>query len=174
MKLNLTKFFTLTYVVVLIAFFTTKAQSQGTDDAIMQGFYWNTNPGDFSSDMGLWWDTIASVAPDMAMGGIQTVWTPPANKGFAGTFDMGYGVYDYYDFGAFFQKGTLRTRHGNAGQFFNAIDVLHQNNLKVMGDLVLNHRAGAEATQPEECDHQGDGILEDRFTRFRPPADGHR
>jgi hypothetical protein len=170
MKLNLTKFIAAAIVLIAINTSTLNAQSAGTDDAILQGFYWNTHPGDFSSDQGLWWDTIASVAPDLARGGIQTVWTPPANKGFAGTFDMGYGVYDYYDFGSFFQKGTLRTRHGNASQLFNAIDVLHQQNLKVMGDLVLNHRAGAEETQPEECDHQNDNQLEDRFTKFRPAS----
>lgn len=162
--------FLLNALLLLLSPLLLNAQSGGTDDAILQGFYWNTNPGDFASNQGVWWDTISTVAPDLADGGIQTVWTPPANKGFAGTFDMGYGVYDYYDFGSFFQKGTLRTRHGNAGQFFNAIDVLHQNGLKVMGDLVLNHRAGAESTQPEACDHENDGILENRFTRFRPAS----
>jgi len=170
MRPTFTQPFWLLIAVALLFSNALSGQSNGSDDAILQGFYWNTNPGDFASDEGIWWDTIAHVAPDLAAGGIQTVWTPPANKGFDGTFDMGYGVYDYYDFGSFFQKGTLRTRHGNANQFFNTIDVLHQNGLKVMGDLVLNHRAGAEATQPEECDHQNDGVLEDRFTKFRPAS----
>jgi hypothetical protein len=59
MKLNLTKFITAAIVLIAINTSTLNAQSAGTDDAILQGFYWNTHPGDFSSDQGLWWDTIA-------------------------------------------------------------------------------------------------------------------
>ncbi len=56
---------------------------------IMQGFYWNTNPGDFTNinNGGIWWDTIAFVAPQLKNAGFDVVWMPPAQKGFAGIFD---------------------------------------------------------------------------------------
>lgn len=154
--------------------FSAIAQQIGESDVILQGFYWNTNPGDVSTNDGVWWDTLANAANELSEAGFKTVWTPPANKGFAGTFDMGYGVYDYYDFGSFDQKGTIRTRHGNTAQLQAMIDALHQAGLNVMADIVLNHRAGAEATQLEDCDDGGG--LEQRFTEFRPlsgrlPAD---
>jgi len=167
MKLTFTRFLLITLGLSLsLSLF---GQSPGSNDVILQGFYWNTNPGDVSIDEGVWWDTLAAVAPQISESGFKTVWTPPANKGFAGTFDMGYGVYDYYDFGSYDQKGTVRTRHGNAAELQSMIDIMHQNGLKVMGDIVLNHRAGAEETQPEDCDHNNDG-LEDRFTKFRPAS----
>jgi alpha-amylase len=121
------------------------AQQNGSD-VIMQGFYWNSNPGDMTSnDGGIWWDSLALVAPILGDAGFRTLWTPPANKGFAGRFDMGYGIADYYDFGSFDQYGTIRTRHGTAAQLTNAIDALHAEGLLVMADVVLNHRAGAVA-----------------------------
>ncbi|MEL7196033.1 MAG: SdrD B-like domain-containing protein, partial [Bacteroidota bacterium] len=139
-------------------------------DVIMQGYYWNSNPGDLTTNQGgIWWDTLASVAPILRDAGFKTVWTPPANKGFAGRFDMGFGLYDYYDFGEFDQKGTIRTRHGDAQQFRDMMDSLHANGLLVMADVVLNHRAGAEEQQPEDCDG-GDGVLDLRFTKFRPAS----
>lgn len=143
------------------------ARSQQSD-VLLQGFYWNTHPGDITVNDGLWWDTIATVAPFLKQAGFQTVWTPPHSKGFAGVYDMGYGVYDYYDYGNYPQKG-FRTRHGNKTQLQNMISTLHANNLRVMADLVLNHRAGAEGQQLEEADIPNDGRgRELRYTDFRP------
>ncbi|MBK9335149.1 MAG: choice-of-anchor D domain-containing protein [Lewinellaceae bacterium] len=153
------------FLVVLLSANTLRSQ-----DVILQGFYWNTHPGDVANTTtgGLWWDTIAGIAPQLAAAGFKTVWTPPANKGFAGIYDMGYGVYDYFDYGQFNQNGTTRTRHGNSAQFQTMMDALHGQGLKVMADVVLNHRAGASETQAEECDHNGDNFREQRFTKFRP------
>lgn len=125
------------------------AQAQ---DVILQGFYWNTHPGDHSDGVngGIWWDTLATVAPEVAAAGFSTVWTPPMTKGFGGRWDMGYGLYDYYDLGEYDQKGSYRTRHGNRAQFDNMMQALHAQGLKVMGDVVLNHRGGADGQQSYE------------------------
>ncbi|MFN7117546.1 MAG: alpha-amylase family glycosyl hydrolase, partial [Saprospiraceae bacterium] len=139
------------------------------DNIIMQGFYWNTIPGDVTNVTtgGIWWDTIATVAPLLKNSGFNVLWTPPAQKGFAGIYDMGYGIADYYDYGQFNQHGTIRTRHGNLTQLQNAITTLKNNNLKVMADVVLNHRAGAFDQQLEECDVPNDGRgRELRYTKF--------
>lgn len=143
-------------------------------DVIMQGFYWNSNPGDITSNQGVWWDSLAAAASELAGAGFQTVWTPPATKGFAGVHDMGYGAYDYFDLGEFNQKGTTRTRHGSRAQLEAMIAAIHNAGLKAMADVVLNHRGGAEAQQLEDCD-DGDG-RQLRFTNFQPlssrlPAD---
>lgn len=154
-----------------LAFFlsTNTLRSQ---DVILQGFYWNTHPGDVANTTtgGLWWDTIAGVATQLSAAGFKTVWTPPANKGFAGIYDMGYGVYDYFDYGQYNQNGTTRTRHGNQSQFQTMMNALHGQGLNVMADVVLNHRAGSPTTQAEECDHNGDNFREQRYTKFRPAS----
>lgn len=137
-------------------------------DVILQGFYWNSNPGDITSNQGVWWDSLASAASDLAGAGFGTVWTPPATKGFAGVHDMGYGLTDYFDLGEFNQSGAIRTRHGSRAQLDAAIAALHSAGLKVMADAVLNHRGGAAAQQLEDCD-DGDG-RQLRFTDFQPAS----
>jgi len=116
-------------------------------DVIMQGFYWNTHPGDHTDPVngGIWWDSLATVAPELGGAGFQTVWVPPFTKGFGNLWDMGYGLYDYYDLGEYDQKGSTRTRHGTRTQFEAAIQALHNNGMQVMGDVVLNHRGGGDA-----------------------------
>jgi len=155
---------------VFLTFFS--AGALRSQDVILQGFYWNTHPGDVvnTTTGGLWWDSIAAVAPQLAAAGFKTVWTPPANKGFAGIYDMGYGVYDYFDYGQYNQNGTTRTRHGNQSQLQAMMTALHGQGLNVMADVVLNHRAGASVTQTEECDHNGDNFREPRYTKFRPAS----
>ena len=157
----------LTLTCLLFLLFLPKGNTQ--DKVIMQGFYWNTVPGDISdvTNGGVWWDSIATVAPILKNAGFNVVWMPPAQKGFAGIYDMGYGIADYFDFGNFNQYGTLRTRHGNFTQLQGAINALHSNGIQAMADVVLNHRAGAFGQQYEDCDHNGGG-LELRYTKFSP------
>ncbi len=138
-------------------------------DVILQGFYWNTHPGDVSNTTsgGVWWDTLATVAPQLENVGFNTVWTPPPNKGFAGIWDMGYGPYDYFDLGNLNSKGTTRTRHGSKTEHDNMVSTLHANNLKVMCDAVLNHRGGADAQSDREC--QVNSTTTD-YNIYNPPS----
>ncbi|MCC6460649.1 MAG: lamin tail domain-containing protein [Saprospiraceae bacterium] len=140
--------------VFLLAPFALRGQ-----DVILQGFYWNTHPGDVSNTTtgGIWWDTLNTVAPQLAAAGFQTVWTPPPTKSFAGVWDMGYGTYDYFDLGNILSKGTTRTRHGSRAELSTMITALHNNGLKVMADVVLNHRGGANAQAPYQIGGFGTG-----------------
>ncbi|MFN7117547.1 MAG: T9SS type A sorting domain-containing protein [Saprospiraceae bacterium] len=159
------------YLAMLCLLLTFLQRTAAQDNIIMQGFYWNTIHGDTANKTtgGIWWDTIATVAPQLKNAGFNVLWAPPAQKGFVGIFDMGYGISDYYDFGQFNQFGTIRTRHGNLTELQNAITTLHANNISVMADIVLNHRAGASAQQLEDCDIPNDGRgRELRFTKFTP------
>ncbi|HBL29705.1 MAG TPA: alpha-amylase, partial [Acidobacteria bacterium] len=60
--------------------------------------------------------------------------------------DVGYGVYDMYDLGEFNQKGSVRTKYGTKAEYLAAISTAHANGLQIYGDLVFNHRGGADAT----------------------------
>jgi|GEM_PF-4487632 len=136
-------------------------------DVILQGFYWNTHPGDFSNNNGggIWWDSLRILSPQISAAGFQTVWVPPPNKGAGGMGDMGYGLYDYYDLGQYNQKGTVRTRFGNRTQLEQMIANMHINDLRVMCDIVLNHRGGADAQLAHEC---SPSLQADTWTVFTP------
>jgi alpha-amylase len=62
-------------------------------------------------------------------------------------FDVGDGVYDRYDLGEFNQKGTVATRYGTLAQLQAAITSLHNNNIQVYEDMVMNHLVFADATE---------------------------
>ncbi|MCZ2970759.1 alpha-amylase family glycosyl hydrolase, partial [Acinetobacter baumannii] len=80
---------------------------------------------------------------NLAEKGSTSVWIPPAYKGTTQN-DVGYGAYDLYDLGEFNQKGTVRTKYGTKSQLKSAIDALHKKNIDVYGDVVMNHKGGAD------------------------------
>lgn len=108
----------------------------GQDKTILQGFYWDVDPG------GIWYDILTSKAEELNDAGFDAVWFPPPSKGAAGGFDVGYTPYDYYDLGTFNQKGSIETRYGSKAELLNAIEAYHNFGMEVYVDLVLNHRSG--------------------------------
>jgi alpha-amylase len=58
---------------------------------MMQYFHWYL-PND-----GSLWKQLAEKAEELAKIGITALWLPPASKGSAGGMDVGYGVYDLFD-----------------------------------------------------------------------------
>jgi alpha-amylase len=119
---------------------------------MMQYFEWY-----LPSDSTLW-NKVAKDATHLSNLGINFIWLPPAYKGQAGVNDVGYGVYDLYDLGEFNQKNTIPTKYGTKDEYLSAIKVLKENNLKVLADIVLNHKMGADeleevlAVQDDEND----------------------
>lgn len=109
---------------------------------MMQGFYWDVPAG------GTWWDTInnkVSTLSDMAGGfGIDRIWLPPVSKSQSGPYSMGYDPADYYDLGEYNQHGTIETRFGSTEELTHLISTLHENNIAVMADVVMNHRSGGD------------------------------
>ena len=110
-------------------------------DTFLQDFEW------YLPDTASFWNTVCEQADDLARLGVTHVWLPPAYKGQAGASDVGYGVYDLFDLGEFDQKGTVPTKYGTLDQYLTAIATLHDRNIKVIGDIVLNHRMGADAIE---------------------------
>ena len=111
------------------------------NETMMQFFEWYVK-----ADDNLWNKAIAE-ANFLSSIGISHIWLPPAYKGCGGIYDTGYGVYDLYDLGEFDQKGTIRTKYGTKEEYLEAIRVLKANNLKVLADVVFNHRMGADSPE---------------------------
>lgn len=109
----------------------------GTNGTMMQYFEWHVE------DDGNHWKRLKEDAKHLKDLGITAVWIPPAFKAM-GTNDVGYGVYDLYDLGEFDQNGTVRTKYGTKDELLEAIDALHEQNIQVYADVVLNHKAGAD------------------------------
>ena len=108
------------------------------NDCMMQYFEWYL-PSDSK-----FWEKVRKDGTHLANLGINYIWLPPAYKGASGTNDVGYGVYDLYDLGEFDQKGTVPTKYGTKEEYLNAIKELKENNIKVLADVVLNHKMGAD------------------------------
>ena len=108
---------------------------------LMQYFEWYLSPKPHL------WTLLKNDALHLKEIGITAVWMPPAFKGIGGVNDVGYGVYDIYDLGEFDQKGTVRTKYGTKDEYLEAIHRLHELGIQVYGDIVLNHKMGADATE---------------------------
>lgn len=108
---------------------------------IMQYFEWY-----LANDSTLW-NKVTKEAEKLSNIGITHIWLPPAYKGSGGKDDVGYGVYDLYDLGEFNQKGTIPTKYGTKDEYLNSIKALKQNNIKILVDIVFNHKMGADETE---------------------------
>lgn len=108
------------------------------NETIMQCFEW------YLPEDGSHWKHCADIAGELGRQGVTMAWLPPAYKGQAGIHDVGYGVYDTYDLGEFEQKGTVPTKYGTKEEYLAAIAAFHQAGIQVLGDIVLNHRMGAD------------------------------
>ncbi|KAJ9073924.1 hypothetical protein DSO57_1011377 [Entomophthora muscae] len=108
---------------------------------MLQAFEWNI-PRD-----GQHWNFIKSQADYLRDLGVTAVWIPPASKGGAGTYDVGYGIYDAWDLGEFNQQGTVRTKYGTKQELVSATQTLRSKGLDVYADVVFNHRMAADGTE---------------------------
>lgn len=108
--------------------------------ALIQFFEW------YIDNDGEHWNRLKAEAAHLAELGIASVWIPPSCKA-SEQDSVGYDVYDLFDLGEFDQKGTVRTKYGTKQQLKEAIDALHEHDIKVYADVVLNHKAGADETE---------------------------
>ena len=129
------------------------------NNTMMQYFEWY-----LPSDCCLW-NKMKYEAVKLSNLGIDYIWMPPAYKGTGGINDVGYGVYDLYDLGEFYQKDTIPTKYGTKQEYIEAIKELKRNNIKVIADIVLNHKLGADETEEvyavqEQYDNRNNTISE--------------
>ena len=111
------------------------------NDTMMQYFEWY-----LPSDSTLW-NRLAKESKHLENMGVTHVWLPPAYKASGGKNDVGYAVYDLYDLGEFIQKGSIPTKYGTKDAYLEVIKALHESNIKVLADIVLNHKMGADETE---------------------------
>ena len=117
------------------------------NDVMLQAFYWDV-PVDVENKNGIWWDLLSEKAGEWKRMDITGLWVPPPSKGNWGIIDNGYGVFDHYDLGNYFQKGTVETRFGSKEELLNMLTVMHSApKIEVYADVVLNHMYGNEEEQ---------------------------
>jgi alpha-amylase len=112
---------------------------------MMQYFHWYLPTG------GSLWTQLSRDAQELAANGFTALWLPPAYKGSNGGYDVGYAVYDLFDLGEFNQKGSIPTKYGTKDQYLKAIESAHTAGIQIYGDIVLNHRLGADAEEEVEA-----------------------
>lgn len=105
---------------------------------MLQAFHW------YSEGDGGHWLRLSRQAQTLAQTGFTALWLPPAYKGIQGKNDVGYGVYDLYDLGAFPQKGTIRTKYGTEEEYLAALKSIRACGMQAYVDVVLNHRIGGD------------------------------
>lgn len=112
-------------------------------EVMMQAFYWNV-PVDETNKNGTWWDVLRGQCTELKNAGFTALWVPPPSKGNWGIGDVGYGIYDHYDLGAYNQKGSTETRYGSKAELLSFLSTAHStpNRLDVYADGVLNHTYG--------------------------------
>ncbi|MDN0118911.1 alpha-amylase [Yersinia frederiksenii] len=109
---------------------------------IFQFFHW------YYPDGSKLWQEVSELAEHIHNIGINVVWLPPAYKGASGGYSVGYDTYDLFDLGEFDQKGTQATKYGDKDALLNAINRLKEVDIKVLFDVVFNHKMGADEKEP--------------------------
>ncbi len=144
-----------------------------TNGVMMQYFHWYT-PAD-----GSLWKQTAQEAKRLSEMGITALWLPPAFKGLAGRYSVGYDIYDLYDLGEFDQKGSIRTKYGTKDEYLHAVKSAHEHGLQIYADIVLNHKAGADEkervwAQKVDWDNRysesGEARIIEAWTKFTFPG----
>src|ERR1035437_8064687 len=112
-------------------------------DVMMQAFFWEV-PTDINNKQGIWWDILRSQTFDLKEAGFTALWIPPPCKGIRGIQDVGYGIYDHYDLGAYYQNGSIETRYGSKTELLKLLATAHNPpSIDVYADILLDHMIGA-------------------------------
>eukprot|EP00897_Mesotaenium_endlicherianum_P000654 jgi/Mesen1/1058/ME000123S00228 len=97
-------------------------------EIVFQGFNWE-------SHRRKWYLDMAPRAADLAACGITTIWLPPPTQSVA---PQGYMPTDLYN---------LNSAYGSVDELKLCIQEMHNNDILVLGDVVLNHRCAAKQSK---------------------------
>lgn len=122
--MKIKNYFSLLFFLLLHSFVFSQAKATGKE-VMMQGFHWTT---DVSTTK--WYEVIKSNSTTLQTAGFDAIWLPPPSKSTGG---MGYIPTVWYD---------LNNAHGTQTQLTALITDLHSKNIKVIADIVINHRGG--------------------------------
>ena len=99
-------------------------RSSGSGMVMLQGFHW------LSHQAAPWWEVIAAKASDISASGIGMVWLPPSQDAAS---NEGYVPRRWY---------IQDSKYGTKAQLQKTIAALHAGGVKVLADIVINHRVG--------------------------------
>lgn len=85
------------------------------------------------------WAEIEARMPEIAAAGYEALWLPPPTKGTEGTRDVGFAVYDRFDLGDRFQRGTVATRYGTKDDLLRLSLAAKRFGIRIYFDAVMNH-----------------------------------
>jgi len=118
----------ITLLLVLFSCFISSLFAQNVAngrEVMIQGFHWATDASTTK-----WYDVVKNNAANLQNAGFDAIWLPPPSKSTGG---MGYIPTVWYD---------LNNAQGTQAQLVALITELHNKNIKVLADIVVNHRGG--------------------------------
>ena len=118
----------ITLLLVLFSCFISSLFAQNVAngrEVMIQGFHWTTDASTTK-----WYDVVKNNAANLQNAGFDAIWLPPPSKSTGG---MGYIPTVWYD---------LNNAQGTQAQLVSLITELHNKNIKVLADIVVNHRGG--------------------------------
>ena len=98
----------------------------GSELVLLQGFHWYADDY-WQHPAGGWWGVLARKAPEVAAAGFDLVWFPPVSLG-------SYYPKEWYN---------LDSQWGKKEALLEAVKSMHRSGVKVLADIVLNHRNGS-------------------------------
>ncbi len=110
------------------------AVQRGESAVMLQGFHWT------SWKKSPWWNEVGGKAGEISRAGINLIWLPPSNDSSA---PEGYMPR---------KLNSEDSSYGTAAQLSSAVRALHSAGIRVIADIVVNHRVGtkgwADFTEP--------------------------
>ncbi|MEO0875794.1 MAG: alpha-amylase C-terminal beta-sheet domain-containing protein [Bacteroidota bacterium] len=120
---------------ILLAETTYSQNYSQSTDVMLQGFNWVSH-----SNSSGWYNVVQSKAQELGDAQFDMVWLPPPSDAAA---PQGYLPRELYD---------VSTNYGTQQELTNCISALHNEGIKVLADIVINHRVGttnwADFTNP--------------------------
>ncbi|XP_057814202.2 alpha-amylase [Cryptomeria japonica] len=104
-----------------------KSKSDPLDIVLFQGFNWE------SSKSGSWYNVLKGAAKEIAEAGITDVWFPPPSQSVS---PQGYLPGKLYDLD--------ESKYGTSSELRQAVQAFHQNGVRCVSDIVINHRTGSK------------------------------
>ncbi len=102
-----------------------RVDTAGSKLILLQGFHWYADDYWYHPPRG-WWGVLADKAQDVGRAGFDLVWFPPVSNG------------SYYPN----QWYNLDSQWGKKDELVRAVKAMHSAGVKVVADVVLNHRNG--------------------------------